>query len=141
MLVHIGDKKKIFIFEPATLAEVVLSTRPGPFRTPQWLPMQAPNGDELCMFVEDSEGGEHHLVLAEARVNGRRRVVAETRGFTSFTVSPDGQRCAILCGADRAQDGDFLSIVEVGFHTSPLLFNPLSSMIHHFFVYDLPLSL
>lgn len=70
ILAHIGDKKKLIVFEPATLSEVVLSNRPGPFRSPQWLPHKGPRGEELVMFVEEAEGGVQPIVLAEAKAAG-----------------------------------------------------------------------
>lgn len=69
-------------------SQIVLSTNPGTFRAPQWLPNQGPNREELVMFVESKNGPLQRIMLAEAKAGGRSKEVVETVGFTSFAVAP-----------------------------------------------------
>ena len=108
LLLHIGDKKVVKIVEPLSLdgEEVVLSTRPGAFRCPVWLPKKSEQGQELVVFVEAGPNGRsQHLVLADARGGtgpDRRRELMECEGFTSVTVSPDGNKIAVLTRKKKA---------------------------------------
>lgn len=96
------------IIEPLSLSgeEVLLSTRPGDFRCPVWLPKKGSNGEELVVFVEVGQGGPtQQLILADARGGtspDRRRKLMDCDGFTTVCVSPDGTKIAVLTRKKRS---------------------------------------
>jgi len=108
LLLHVGDKNQIKIIEPLSLdgEEVILSQRPGAFRCPVWLPKKGDSGEELVIFVEVGQGGPtQQLILADARGgtgDTRRRKLMDCEGFTTLTVSPDGEKLAVLTRKKRA---------------------------------------
>jgi hypothetical protein len=108
LVLHVGDKKQVKIIEPLSLEgqEVVLSQRPGAFRCPVWLPRRGENGQELVVFVEQGDrGGGQQLILADARGGSgadRRRKLMDCDGFTTVSVSPDGDKMAVLTRRKRA---------------------------------------
>jgi len=123
ILMHIGNKQKVAVIEPLSLdgQEVILSSRPGAFRCPQWFPIKGENGEELVAFVERSNTGDSQFVVVADANKGEskkaRRVLTEIEGFATITVSPDGQRMALLARLKRNL-AETLSIMDGPFELS-----------------------
>jgi len=114
LLVHVGDKKKVSIIEPASVdseEEKIVSGRPGNFRAPLWIPKSG----GLVVFVEaaSTPGQPQDLVLADPSSLGgvRKRSLMECEGFSALAVSPDGSKIAVLT-RNKKRLQEQLSILE-----------------------------